>query len=268
MTIDEKLIEQLKKSGLGEKAARIYAALLENGGAYPSKLAEITKLNRSTTYNILTDLSIKGLVSEITKGKKLYYQIEKPHRLERYAKYNLNRAQDILENTRKLIPELEGLFSLIPNKPQVKYFEGIDGVISIYEDHILVDKKYEMLAFSNTSEVINFLTSQFIDRYLRAKEKIGITARGVTPDTNADKNYANKIYKNIDKKIWPELRHIPREIFPYKIELTIYADNRVSLLKLEREQPIGVIIEDKTFHDTMRMIFELAWKGANSVSGI
>jgi HTH-type transcriptional regulator, sugar sensing transcriptional regulator len=265
MAIDEKIIDQITKAGFKNKAARIYAALLENGGAYPSKLAEITKINRSTTYKILTDLSIKGLVSEITKGKKLYYQIEKPYKLERYAKYNLNRAQDILEYTKKLIPELEGLYNLLPNKPGVKYFEGVDGIVSIYEDHVLVDKKYEMLAFSNTSEVINFLTPTFIDRYLRAKEKIGITARGITPDTDDDKNYAHKIYKNIDKKIWPEMRHIPQEIFPYKIELTLYADNRVSLLKLEREQPIGVIIEDKTFHDTMQMIFELAWKGADKM---
>ncbi|MFA5872039.1 MAG: helix-turn-helix domain-containing protein [Parcubacteria group bacterium] len=268
MAIDEKTITQLTKAGLRDKAARIYAALLENGGAYPSKLAEITKINRSTTYKVLTNLAVKGLVGEIVKGKKLYYQIEKPYKLERYARYNLSRAQDTLEYTKKLIPELEGLFSLIPNKPQVKYFEGVDGVVSIYEDHLATDKKYEMLAFSNTSEVINFLTSKFIDRYLRAKEKIGIATRAITPDTNTDKNYANKIYKNIDKKIWPVLRHIPKEIFPYKIELTIYADNRVSLLKLEREQPIGVIIEDKTFHDTMQMIFELAWKGASSVSGI
>lgn len=261
MATDEKIIAQLSKSGLSEKAAKIYAALLESGGAYPSKLAEITKINRSTSYKILTDLSVKGLVSEIMKGKKLYYQIEKPYKLERFAKYNLNRAQDTLEYVKKLIPELEGLYNLIPNKPSVKFFEGIEGVISIYEDHIAVDKKYEMLSFANTAEVINFLPKKFFEHYLRSKEKFGILTRAITPDTQTDQNYNQIIYKNVDRKIWPDLRHIPQNIFPYKIELTIYADNRVSLLKLERENPIGVIIEDKIFHDTMRMIFELAWIG-------
>lgn len=262
MAIDEKLANQLIKTGLGDKVARIYTALLKCGGAYPSKLAEIAKINRSTTYKILTDLAIKGLVSEVMKGKKLYYQIEKPYKLERYAKYNLSRAQDILEHTKKLIPELEGLYNLIPNKPNVKFFEGIEGVISIYEDHISVDKKYEMLAFSNTAEVISFLPPKFFQRYLKTKERLGIMTRGITPDTKTDQEYNQIVYKYINKKIWPQLRHIPQNIFLYKIELTIYADNRVSLLKLEREQPIGVIIEDKVFHDTMRMIFELAWKGA------
>lgn len=262
MNIDEKTVSELEKTGLSNKAARLYVALLESGGAFPSKLAEMTKLNRSTTYKILTDLAIKGLVSEITKGKKLYYQIEKPYKLERYARYNLNRARDILEHTKKIIPEIEGLYNLIPDKPKVKYFEGTEGIVSIYEDHIAVDKKYEMLGFSNTAELIRFLPKKFLDTYVKTKEKLGIVTRGITPDTQIDKNYNSAAYRKVRKTIWPELRHIPQEIFPYKIELTVYANNRVSLLKLEREHPIGIIIEDKTFHDTMKMIFELAWRGA------
>ena len=260
---NEKIIPQLGKIGLSEKMAKIYAFLLETGGAYPSNIAESTKINRSTVYKILLELSIKGLVSEVIKGKKLYYQIEKPQKLSSYAKDNLRLAEDILEHTVKLIPELEAIYALIPNKPQVKFFEGIGGIKTIYEDHISNNKKYEMLAFSNTSEVLKFLPAEFLKDYIKQKEKIGITTRGITPDTEIDSKYISLAYRNIAKKFLPSLRHIKKEIFPYKIELTIYGDNKVSLLKLDKDQPIGVVIEDKVFHNTMKMIFELAWKGAN-----
>lgn len=259
--IDEKLASQLTKIGLSDKAARIYALLFSCGGAFPSKIAEETKINRSTVYKILIDLSVKGLVTEIIKSKKIYYQIEKPQKLSRYTKDNLNRAEDMLERAKNLIPELEGLYSLIPNKPQVRFFEGVEGVRSIYEDHVSENEKYEMLAFSNTAEVVKFLSPKFLKEYIKRKEKIGITTRGITPDKNIDKKYGQLAYKNINKKIWPVLRHIKQEVFSFKIELTIYGDNKTSLLKLDKNQPVGVIIEDKIFHDTMRMIFELAWKG-------
>lgn len=264
MIQDEKIISQLKKFGLNNKAAVVYAALFSIGGAYPSKLATITKLNRSTVYKVLLDLSIKGLVTEIEKGKKLYYQIERPRKLITFAKYNLSRAEDTIEYAKKIVPELEGLFSLTPNKPIVRFFEGIEGIISIYEDHISEKTKYEMLAFSNTAEVTKFLPKKFLINYIKAKEKIGIITRGITPNTNIDKNYTRSVYKNVNKKIWPIIHQIKTEIFPYKIELTIYGDRKVSLLKLEEQQPIGIIIEDKTFHNTMEMIFELAWIGSKN----
>lgn len=77
--LDEKLIFQLAKIGLSKKAAKIYTALLLNsGGLYPSKLAEITKINRSTVYKVLLDLSIKELATEIIKGKKTLLSDRKP----------------------------------------------------------------------------------------------------------------------------------------------------------------------------------------------
>lgn len=170
-----------------------------------------------------------------------------------------------MEHAKKIIPEIEGLYSLIPNKPSIRFFEGKEGIVSIYEDHISTDKKYEMLAFSNTAEVIKFLSPKFLNNYVRRKEKIGIITRGITPNTDIDRRYKQIVYKGISKKFWPQLYYLGQNFFFYKVELTIYSDNKVSLLKLEENRPIGIIIEDKSFHDTMRMIFELSWEGAKII---
>ena len=74
---NEAITRHLEKIGLNDKSALIYSTLLTMGGAYPSALADATRINRSTVYKILLDLSIKGLVTEIERSKKLYYQILK-----------------------------------------------------------------------------------------------------------------------------------------------------------------------------------------------
>ncbi|MBI2474260.1 MAG: hypothetical protein HYV68_01025 [Candidatus Taylorbacteria bacterium] len=58
----------------------------------------------------------------------------------------------------------------------------------------------------------------------------------------------------------PKFKYIPANAFPFKGELTIYGENKVSVVNLNREYLTGVIIEDRTIHNMMRMIFELSWQ--------
>lgn len=260
-----KIISELKRAGLKQKEAQIYAALLELGGAYPSKIAEYTKMNRSTVYKILDELVIKGLVSELQKGKKLYYQIEKPEKLVRYAKSRIRLAKNRLENAKKVLPELEGLFAMTPHKPKVRFYEGLDGVLKVYSDHVDVKESYEMLAFSNASEYLKFIPKKHQREYTKKKEKMNIKTRGIVPDTKIDKKYNEIAYSHTDKKIWPKIRYIPVKMFPYQGEITIYGKDRVSLINFREKAYIGVIIEDQDIHDMMAAIFELSWIGAKEV---
>jgi sugar-specific transcriptional regulator TrmB len=261
MINDHDLPATLEKIGLSEKEALIYASLMTLGGAFPSQIAEQAKLNRTTVYKILLGLSIKGLVNEIKKKNKIFYQVEKPDKLLRYAKSQVTLAHDRVEKAERLIPDFEGLYSALTDKPKILYFEGIDGILSIYEDQINTTKKYEMLAFSNASELENVFPEKFFENYRRSKEKIGITTRGIIPDTEKDKTFVPRLYEGFDKEVVPQTKYVSASEFSFKGEITIYSDNKVSIVNLNKEQLTGLIIEDETIHNMMRMIFELSWKG-------
>ncbi len=238
------LSQKLERIGLSSKEALIYGYLIENGGGYPSKIAEETKLNRSTVYAVLLDLSVKGLVNEIDKKNKLYYSVERPERLLRYAKSRITMANDQYERTEQLLPDLEGLYNMVANKARVRYFEGVDGILTVLEDHISVEKPYEMVAISNAKYLETFLT------------------RGIIPDTGEDRTFNERVYAGFKEKIIPEMRYVPADQFPFKGEVTIYGDNKVSIVNMSDENLTGLIIEDSMIHKMMRMIFELSWKGS------
>ena len=259
MALDVQLAQKLGQAGLSDKEALIYAALIETGGAFPSKIAEITKLNRTTIYKILDTLSIKGLVTELEKRKKLFYQIEPPKNLEHYAGSKITMARRELEHAQMLMPKLEGLFANTPNKPIVKFYEGEEGVLAVYNDHVDVREKYEMLAFSNTADLMQFLTEDFRNSYIKKKAQIGITTRAILPNTEIDVNYNETFYAKFPKSILPKLKHVPRKIYPFKSDLTIYGKNKVSIINFNAPQFAGTIIEDQIIHDLMVMIFELSW---------
>lgn len=251
----------LENIGLNQKEALVYAALINLGGAFPSQIAEQAKLNRTTVYKILLDLSVKGLVNEIKKRNKIFYQVERPDKLMRYVKSQVTLAHDRVEKAERLIPDFEGLYSALTNKPKILYFEGIDGILSMYEDQISITKKYEMLAFSNASELEQVFPDKFFINYRRSKEKIGITTRGIIPDTEKDKTFVPRLYEGFTKEVIPQTKYVPAAEFSFKGEIVVYAENKVAIVNLNKEQLTGLIIEDETIHNMMKMIFELSWKG-------
>lgn len=261
----EQIQKQLQKSGLSEKEVLVYSTLIELGGAFPSKIADVTKINRSTVYKILLDLSVKGLVNEIEKSKKIFYQIENPKKLTHYLKDKVTIAQDNLEQAQKIIPEIEGLLMMFADKPKVSYFEGQEQVMSIYTDHINTRQPYEMLAWANTTYLQDLLKLDFFLHYRKTKEKIGITTRGIVPDTEFDQEFVNKTYKEIGikQKYLPVMKYIPYTQFSFKGEITIYGEDKVSIVNLNKNHFTGTVIQDKTIHNMMKMIFELSWKGAD-----
>ncbi len=109
---------------------------------------------------------------------------------------------------------------------------------------------------------MDFLPESFFKEYIKKKEKIGISARGILPDTERDRSYNELTYKSIKPNIIPVLRYIPHEMFPFKGEITIYGENKVSIAKLGDKNLIGVIIEDEVIHGMMKMIFDLGWQSA------
>jgi hypothetical protein len=210
---------------------------------------------------LLTQMGIKGLVNEIEKRNKLFYQIESPTRLVRNAKTRMTLIQDEIEQAQRILPDIEGLFS-VADKPKITYFEGIEGVLDIYATHINVSKPYEMLAWANVREVEELLPQNFFQTYIKTKNQKGISSRGIFPNSDMDKTFLDRAYADFRQDIMPNVRFIAREKFPYKAEITIYGEKNVSIINLGKEKLTGVIIEDPTIHGLMKMIFELSWTGA------
>ncbi len=252
----------LGRSGLTDKEAAVYSALLELGGGFPSKIADHARIKRSTTYRILLELSVKGLANEIKKRNKVFYQPESPEKLVHYGKTRIRMAEDQLENIEKIVPELRKIFSAFDKAPKIRFFEGPDAVKKICVDMISEPKKYEMLAFSNAKLFKDYMPKRDLRDFIKGKERLGITTRGILPDTAEDRVYDKDVFSGIRKDLWPIMRFVPKEDFPYEAELTIYGQNKVSITKLTKDNVIGIIIEDDTIHGMMRMIFEIAWKQA------
>ncbi len=260
----QNLIKQIESFGLSEKSALIYICLIELGGAYPSQISDLTKINRSTVYKLLIDLSVKGLVSDIRKGKKLYYQAEKIDRLKKFVEMRYRISKEALSNIESVIPVLEDLSINRPNKPKVRYYENREGIMSIYAD-MVDENQYEMVAFSNASSFKNYLKKDELDDFIVRKNINNITTRGIVPDSEENRKFHEIFSGKVNSEIIPKIKFIKPELFPYDAELTVYGKSKLAITKLQDDKLIGIVIDDSLIHNMIRSIFDMLWN-SNMVS--
>lgn len=256
------LVKKLAKSTLTDKEALVYVSTLELKGAFPSRIAKYAGLRRSTTYNILTTLSIRGFVNEIKNSNKIFYQIEKPDNVLKFTKTKLRQAEESVNQISEILPEIKNIYEIDANHPKITYYSGEKGLFEMFDDMTINQKPYEMLNFTNVREYDNVLDSSnkdFFKEYIKRKEKNNITTRIIMPDSEEDRRVRGLFYNGIKEKIQPVCRYIEKGRFPSSSEVTVYGTNKVAIANFKKNYETGVIIEDQAIHDMMKTIFELSW---------
>ncbi|MDD5738762.1 MAG: helix-turn-helix domain-containing protein [Candidatus Pacebacteria bacterium] len=248
--------KQLVEIGFTEKEAMVYLALLEMGPSTVSEIGRQAKINRTTGYDILEMLCSKGLVNALGEGTVKKYTAENPEKIVAFSKNKFQEAQDQLEASKKLLPELKSVFHKT-EKPKVKFYEGRGGLKEVYED-TLINGNSIILAYACAEPMYQSLPN-FLPNYLKQRVVKKINARMIAPDTIGIKELVKT-----DKQNLRESRMVPKEKLDIAVEINIY-DNKVMIASWEEN--LGIIIESQKIADAQKKIFELAWEGAGKYQG-
>lgn len=238
------LNEVLAQFGLDFKEDEVYLALLELGTSTVVQIAKKAGIKRTTAYDVLSGLEKKGLIGQTIKGKKRLFYSEEPEKLKKL----LREKERILEEA---LPMLKSLYNTAGSKPKIRYYEGKEGLKEVYLDTL--DYNGELLAFV-TEDIIKHLGDDFAARYMKKRVKAKITVRAIGPDTEEIIEY-----KKLDKEGLKKTLLVPKDKFPFTIEMNIYG-NKLAFMSFKEQ--MGVIVESNEIAANMRLLFELAWKGA------
>jgi len=253
-------INSLEKFGFSPKESKIYLTALELGSSSVIQIAQKARINRGTTYDILESLIKKGLISYFIKGKKRYFAAEKPERLldvlENQRKELLTKEEEIekrQQEIKELLPELRSIYNLPTEKPKVRFFEGKEGILNIYEEILQeTDEVWFYGAFKDLFHVFpNFIS--MIKRQIKAGLKIR--------DLVTRSKEALKV-RVLYKKPKQEMRFLPKGL-GLTTDNMIYG-NKFAMISFGQKMH-GVVIESREIVQTQRKIFEILWEKAEKV---
>ena len=232
--------------GLNEKSAKVYLAGLVLGTTTVQDLARKSGLKRPTVYLYLDQLVGQGLFEHISIGKKKFYRAVEPEVLEERLKHSL-------EHLRRELPGLAALRADTMGRPQVQVFEGEEGIRQAYRE---MKKAHSLRVWSNIGQVYGPFHDTNMEIAEACKEN-GVNVREIIADTKESRRYARLVAKVIGPS------YVARTATVEGLENdTIVYDNVVALFRLHGFNLSVVRIEDPTIADTMRAMFDMAWKTA------
>lgn len=236
----------LTNLGISQKAAQIYMAALSLGTASVQDLADKTGLKRPTAYAYIEELLKQGLLEKAPVGKREYYRASTPRVLE-------TRAAHTAELIKKAVPELEALRASMQGRPNISVLEGEKGLRQIYGE---IENANSICFWSNLEafekqfqDVFDALSSAIGEKQIRTREIISNTPEA----RKSAKHYALSAGRNYSARIaTAEGIHNDNAIY----------GNVVAMFRLHESNLFVIRIEDATIAQTMKAMFEMAWKSA------
>ena len=242
----------LKNFGLSEKEIAVYLALVEQGPSSVREVSAKSKVNRGTAYDILKSLMNIGIVSYYNKESKQYFIAEPPEKLLTAIDQKKEDLDEVRGHIEQSLPLIKTLFEKQGGKPTVKLYEGAKGIKLILEDVL------DEVAKQAEKEYYLYSSSTAKDRK---------SVYEAMPDFSK-----KRIAKNISVKIislgeggqlagLDERKQMPTGGKDIKSTHEIIYAGKVAHLGLdEKDNPVGVVIQNDAIYETQKVIFEYNWE--------
>jgi sugar-specific transcriptional regulator TrmB len=246
------LIQYLQYIGLSEKEIQVYTYLLSVDTAFPVVIARATHIKRSTVYVILELLKEKGMVREITQGKRCSYQAEDVERIKFYLEEQKLKTEEYIKGLDKVLPQLKATLRKKGQSPVIKFYEGEHAVQESMQELVSHPKFKTHLDYGVFSlELINKLfknknLSRFFNHKITENKlfKVLYTAEEGILATNKEYNQ--------------EAILVNGKEFPLSCDISVFEDEvRFHMLG---DTVYGILIKNPELAETLSSLIKLAMK--------
>ncbi len=252
-----KINQVLMNLGLQDKEPEIYLTLLKTPGAQPASIiANRSNLNRTTVYKTLVKLVMKGLVTKTQRhGATCFFAEDPENRLKIMIDEKQRQLGEMNHTMIEALPLLTINDDNTDSLPKIRYYEGIEGIKQIYE--IVLKTGTDQYRYGDITKIYEAL-GIYTDEYIKKRNDLGITTYAIEPYYEEE-----KVQLKRNSKEHREVLYIPHKYFPIDGEVRVFG-NKVAIMSLRKESPIGVIIESETIAKMFYSIYMLTWKNYSS----
>jgi sugar-specific transcriptional regulator TrmB len=248
---DDKITIQklLQDIGFRHVEAETYWSLLQLESVSIRKVAEMSGINRGTTYEAIKSLVTAGLAIVKRSGSREYYTAESPEKiydLIREKRKNLWKSQ---QEAQKVIPEVIAKHARPEGKPIVKYFEDDEGVVAILKDVLQTVTKLnkpEYYVFS--SKALRQYIYRKFPKFTERRIEEGIYVKVIAVGEGGEK---------VDSS---ERKWLQNQTDEQLSSYTIIYGSKVAHISISKDfTPYGVVIDDNGTANMQRLLFDQLW---------
>ncbi len=247
--------ETLRSLGFYDREIETYLTALSLGSTTVSVISKRTKIPRGTTHYICQELVKKGLLTMVEKGNTFIFSPEPPEKLLNSIEYEEKTLHEKKDQVNRIVGELRGMMNPHSVLPKVRFYEGVDGLKTMFEDALKHGiHLYGILAFD--TETHPDIMSYLKNIYTKKRIELGNSAHALFND-----NEITREYRKNDKKVKRISMLLPKDNFPFSSNCHIY-DNKIAFYSTNKNDLTGVLIENQLVRETQFSVFKAAWNYA------
>jgi sugar-specific transcriptional regulator TrmB len=238
-------ISQFGELGIEPRQAKVYLAVLELGPATIAQIAKKSGIKRTTIYEFIHDMVDKGLLNTSSIGKRTLYVAISPDELD----HLVERQKEIISQMK---PELQLLLSKAPQKPKVRYYEGVVGVKKVYEE-MLHAKNKDIYWFGTVKDIMDSLGKEYLNSWVNRRIKKGYISHTIRI---RDKE-ANNEFSATGKKVGRNVRFFP-VIVKESFSQIFIVDQKIMIVSTQAEG-YCLVIESAELAQTIKYFWQVIW---------
>ncbi|MBU4210113.1 helix-turn-helix domain-containing protein [Patescibacteria group bacterium] len=260
------IYKTLSGFGLTKNEIKVYLQTLKENQLSPYKISKLTKIPRTTVYDILMNLSFKGLI-------KLKQSDGFTKQQTTITAKNPSVLRDILWKKRKkisnleldivdILPQLKGDFHKDESNADFKFYSGIKGAKKVYLGELDQDINTPILAFEN------LMPMDIFGRYQMNKDVSKGTKQSqknikeiITLNDWAMHVISYQFGRDPNYIKTRQIRTIDNPIFSINQRIAIQ-DNRIRITTAKDSETWGLIIKSPSLAKTLASIFHILWSQA------
>ena len=272
---DKKIHPRVKKAlrrfGLSDNEILVYLATLNHEETSPFAVSRETGIARTTVYDVLTGLSLKGLVkleqSDGFSKQQTRIRAANPSKLRSIL---TKRRQELVRNEidiLEILPMLKDSYHGDESSADFQFLPGIEGARKVYEaelnyagDASTWENLMPMDVFG--MKEMNVGTQKMTDRNLKARSNY----REIIPGTDWARHVMTyQVGKDLDYLKARNIRVLETPLFDNKLYMSLH-DNRVHVVCAYQEEAWAMVIKSEVFTKTMQAMYEVVWQMARPVT--
>jgi len=241
--MDDALIQTLLDYGFFSKEAKIYLTTLELGSAPASTIWRRANIKRITAYSTLQDFKSRNIAYSVERAEVSHFSVIEPQKL-------LASLEQKYLQFKEAVPQLEAIVHSNAAKPQIRYFEGVQWLKTMYTD--LLTSEIEISSFLWTHASDKHLLDRLYNEFLPQRISKKISAKVILPYTQEDKDYVAQ-----DKKALKISKMVKAEGFDIPNEINLYGPDKISIALFNEKEMLGIIIQSPSLYTSLKSIFDL-----------
>lgn len=244
------IASKLGKLGLKNKEITIYLSILSMGRGNITDISKKTGIKRTSIYQYLETLLKENLIYQTAVKKRTFYVSENPKKIIKLLENRKNEIEDRKKDIEKIMPNLESLYSMSFSKPSINFYEGKDGIKTVYNEMISSHKNiYSFFSPKKFFEIFSYAENDklLMDFFHNGGMLYNLIEKSAETEKRLNIKKYGAFVKN---KVLPDN-------FKFETDLLIGND---SVAMISFSNLTGVIVKDKAITDLQKNIFKHVWK--------